>query len=119
MSDYKVPGVFVEDLGDKRVMRTVCGRCKSELVYEKKKKTDEAWGELEYLEVQPCTNCDDKKVLEQRLSGINFLVQKQAKDEGLWFVAKTAPEAYLQQELRRLHKRIEDDKALYEEEWDD
>ena len=32
---------------------------------------------------------------------------KQAKDEGLWFVAQTAPEAYLQQELRALHRLIE------------
>lgn len=35
------------------------------------------------------------------------LVDKQAKDEGLWFKAKTAPEAYLQQELRKLHDAIE------------
>jgi len=35
------------------------------------------------------------------------LVQKQAEDELLWFEAKTAPEAYLQQELRRLHAVIE------------
>ena len=31
----------------------------------------------------------------------------QAEDEGLWFEAQTAPEAYLQQELRRLHEIIE------------
>jgi len=30
-------------------------------------------------------------------------VNKQAEDDGLWFCAKTAPEAYLQQELRKLH----------------
>jgi len=35
------------------------------------------------------------------------LVQEQAEDEGLWFEAKTAPEAYLQQELRKLHAVIE------------
>lgn len=35
------------------------------------------------------------------------LVAKQAEDDGLWFQAKTAPEAYLQQELRRLHSAIE------------
>ena len=34
-------------------------------------------------------------------------VNSQAEDEGLWFEAKTAPEAYLQQELRRLHEIIE------------
>ena len=35
------------------------------------------------------------------------LVAEQAEDEGLWFAARTAPEAYLQQELRRLHAAIE------------
>ena len=35
------------------------------------------------------------------------MVLIQAEDEGLWFEAKTAPEAYLQQELRRLHAAIE------------
>lgn len=35
------------------------------------------------------------------------LVSDQAEDEGLWFNAQTAPEAYLQQELRRLHAAIE------------
>ena len=32
---------------------------------------------------------------------------QQAEDEGLWFVAHTASEAYLQQELRKLHSAIE------------
>ena len=35
------------------------------------------------------------------------LVNKQADDEGLWFIAETASEAYLQQELRKLHAAIE------------
>ena len=34
-------------------------------------------------------------------------VLEQAEDEGLWFNAKYASEAYLQQELRRLHAIIE------------
>jgi hypothetical protein len=34
-------------------------------------------------------------------------VDAQAGDEGLWFVAGTASEAYLQQELRALHAVIE------------
>ena len=36
------------------------------------------------------------------------LIDTQAEDDGLWFVAKTAPEAYLQQELRRLTRTVED-----------
>jgi Lar family restriction alleviation protein len=35
------------------------------------------------------------------------IVAEQAEDDGLWFVAQTAPEAYLQQELRRLHAAVE------------
>lgn len=36
------------------------------------------------------------------------VVAEQAEDNGIWFVPQTAAEAYLQQELRRLHVAIED-----------
>ena len=42
-------------------------------------------------------------------SDVQKLVNEQAEDEGLWFDAATASEAYLQQELRKLHAAIEDD----------
>ena len=35
------------------------------------------------------------------------LVDKQAEDAGLWFEARTAPEAYLQAALRQLHEIVE------------
>ena len=35
------------------------------------------------------------------------LVNNQAEDEGLWFDAQTAPEAYLQGRLRELHALLE------------
>jgi len=38
---------------------------------------------------------------------IKKLVGEQAEDEGLWFCAETAPEAYLQHQLRTLHFLIE------------
>jgi hypothetical protein len=41
------------------------------------------------------------------LAAARALVALQAEDDGLWFVAQTAPEAYLQQELRKLHALIE------------
>jgi len=41
------------------------------------------------------------------LEDLKILMNEQAEDEGLWFVAKTAPEAYLQHHLRRLHDAIE------------
>ena len=43
----------------------------------------------------------------RKLEALRKTVDEQAKDEGLWFIAKTAPEAYLQQALRRLHEIIE------------
>jgi len=42
------------------------------------------------------------------------IVNEQAKDDGLWFMSHTAPEAYLQQELRKLHKAVEIDCAVSE-----
>ena len=34
-------------------------------------------------------------------------INSQAEDDGLWFDTESAPEAYLQQELRALHEVIE------------
>ena len=44
--------------------------------------------------------CDKAKEIKK-------LVAEQAEDEGLWFDAETAPEAYLQHHLRALHFLIE------------
>ena len=44
--------------------------------------------------------------LEAQLSTIQSTVNEQAEDEGLWFDTVTAPEAFLQQALRRLHSVI-------------
>ena len=40
---------------------------------------------------------------------IKTLVNQQAEDDELWFIAETAPEAYLQYQLRKLHIVIEGD----------
>lgn len=37
------------------------------------------------------------------------LVVEQARDSGIWFVAQTITEAYLQSELRKLHAAVEQD----------
>jgi hypothetical protein len=42
-----------------------------------------------------------------RYAELKKLVEEQAEDEGLWFVAETAPEAYLQAALRKLHAAVE------------
>jgi hypothetical protein len=42
----------------------------------------------------------------QRWRAVRELVDRQGQDESLWFTARTAPEAYLQQELRALHTAV-------------
>jgi hypothetical protein len=44
---------------------------------------------------------------EARLANARKLCAKQAEDDGLWFRAVTAPEAYLQAALRKLHAAVE------------
>lgn len=39
------------------------------------------------------------------------IVNEQAEDDGIWFIAETITEAYLQNELRRLHAAVEKDYA--------
>jgi hypothetical protein len=45
--------------------------------------------------------------LREAIAAVHSLVSEQAEDEGLWFVADSIVEAYLQQELRRLHTLLE------------
>lgn len=42
-----------------------------------------------------------------RIKKLIQMVNDQAEDGGLWFIAENASEAYLQQELRKLHALIE------------
>ena len=49
-----------------------------------------------------------REAAEAKLTRLTKLAAMQAEDEGLWFIAKTAPEGYLQQELRALHSAIEE-----------
>jgi len=45
--------------------------------------------------------------LRAKLAEAQKVADEQAEDEGCWFQAQTAQEAYLQQELRKLHAAIE------------
>jgi hypothetical protein len=47
------------------------------------------------------------EIVGEVLQPIQSMVNTQHDDEGLWFRAKTAPEAYLQSKLRELHGIIE------------
>lgn len=42
------------------------------------------------------------------LKQLRKIVEEQAEDEGLWFIAKYASEAYLQTALRKIHAAIEE-----------
>lgn len=46
--------------------------------------------------------------LSELFDMLQAVVDAQAEDDGLWFEAKTAPEAYLQNALRVLHRLIEE-----------
>lgn len=47
-------------------------------------------------------------IMQERSAALKDLVGKQANDDGLWFKPETAAEAYLMQELRKLHEAAED-----------
>jgi len=42
-----------------------------------------------------------------QIADIKRLVDRQAEDQALWFDTKYASEAYIQQELRKLHAAVE------------
>lgn len=44
---------------------------------------------------------------DKMMAPLVALVDRQAEDDGIWFIARTAPEAYLQQQLRLLHQAVE------------
>lgn len=47
------------------------------------------------------------RAAEAAREALRSMVNAQAEDDGLWCQAETAPEGYLQQELRKLHKAVE------------
>ena len=55
-------------------------------------------GLFHIAESQLCSTC-----CAAYLRRVRALVAEQAIDEGLWFHPETAPEAYLQEALRKLH----------------
>lgn len=68
--------------------------------------------------VQHAPNQTPQKLIEEALARcaplsegaralLKQIVEKQAEDDALWFIAETAPESYLQSELRRLHAAVE------------
>ena len=58
-----------------------------------------------------CSRCYTADTWQKaELARLRQLTAQQAEDDGLWFRAATAPEAYLQQELRKLHAAVEETK---------
>ena len=59
------------------------------------------------LRAQYTEQVNRAEAAEEALRALRDQVEDQANDYGLWFVARTAPESYLQAALRRLHAAIE------------
>ena len=59
------------------------------------------------MEHEIVTLRSEGELLRERLDVAMGTVSAQALDEGLWFEAETAPEAYLQDALRTLHEVVE------------
>lgn len=57
-----------------------------------------------------CPSVLEDATIGARLKAIQDLVNEQAEDEGLWFIAYHITEDYLQQALRKLHATIEGEK---------
>lgn len=53
------------------------------------------------------TEAEKEKAKEEAIAKVKRMAVDMAEDEGLWFVAQTCTEAYLQQELRKLCAAIE------------
>ena len=49
------------------------------------------------------------------VKGLRKFIDLQAEDEGLWFVAETASEAYVQRGLRGCHQYIEEQLAALDQ----
>ena len=49
----------------------------------------------------------DEKTMNDAIAAALELVDLQAEDEAIWFQAEYASEAFLQQELRKLHAAVE------------
>ena len=60
--------------------------------------------------IHPAKQALRAALAQQQANPAQQVVDEQAEDEALWFVAQTAPEAYLQQALRRLHAAVEGEK---------
>ena len=81
-------------------------RLRIELTESRKKELD--------AETRACAAEERAHRLAAALQEMCTLVDRQAEDEGLWFMTKTTSEAYLQQALRRLHQAIEQARAVLE-----
>lgn len=51
--------------------------------------------------------CRALVALDEHQATLRSMSNRMAEDDGLWFIPQTAPEAYLQQELRKLCAAIE------------
>ena len=75
-------------------------------------KYEQALRWMEHMTAGSSCQSEPEKIIKDSLfvaEQAKLMAEAQAKDEGLWFQAQTAPEAYLQKALRRLHHVVEGD----------
>lgn len=72
---------------------------------------DDKEGDLDFIKFQfrdtIKSSASDLDTMAAKLERLRDMSAKMAEDDGLWFIAQTTPEAYLQQELRKLCAAIE------------
>ena len=78
-------------------MKLQCIRCGSYAINEL------AHGRIPGINYDLCDVCYWRRQTDKART----IVKQQADDAGLWFAAQTASEAYLQQELRKLHAALD------------
>lgn len=67
---------------------------------------------VENRELSATAESAEVTALRARVAAIQAVVDEQAEDDGLWFRAQYATEAYLQRALRHLHAVVEGHDAL-------
>ena len=85
----------------------LCWKCGSKIAYNPNADESNLTGYIMY-----CGDCYGKlqaenEQLEEAIGLVQKVVDEQAEDDGLWYVATYASESYLQQALRKLHAAIE------------
>jgi hypothetical protein len=81
----------------------------ADIIDARDERITELKAELQHVTIRFAEYVEEKSLeaANKHIAVLKAAVDAQAEDEGLWFIARTAPEGYLQAELRKLHRLIE------------